>query len=274
VITLDGLSSDRSPPFIDLHLTVAPRELPVVVCPDDDERLAFVNLLLGHTPESSGRFLNGDEPLDATQRKDRVAVLHREDALSPDLSIVENIELVGALRGLHVDAALRTRLLSFARIPNGKLKPEKLPAEARLRLTLALNALGSLVLLIAFDPPPEVARILPDILDDRRALLVVVGSLPGLEAPITRIHTLAHSRLDSDSGEAVKPQGRRYRFRVVSGSPRELLAAHPGVTVSQAPNGEYVLDLDAQVSGSRLIRLMVQAGISVDSIREDLNRPR
>jgi hypothetical protein len=280
LITLDALSSDRPPPFVDLQLTIAPRDLPVVVCPDDEERLAFVSLLLGRTPESGGRFLHGDEPLDPEQREQRVNVLHREDALLPDHSIIENIQLQADMIDASVDAAQRSRLLSFARIANGRVRPDRVPAESRLRLTLALDCLGSWALLVAFDPPAEVARVLPELLDDRRCLLIVAPSLQEIDPsiPISGVHHLAGSRLDSEVVEPVKPQVRRFRFRTSVTSSNEklqnLLAAHPGVNISRAANGEMVLDMESSVSGPRLIRLMVQAGVGLESIREDFNRSR
>jgi ABC-type multidrug transport system ATPase subunit len=283
VITLEALSSDREPAFEPLDLTLPPGELPAVVCPDDAERVAFVNLLLGQVPESGGRVLLDGEPLKPRERRHLVTVLHRQAALAPDLSVAENIELVAAVRGVEIDAALRQRLLAFARIPSGKAKPATLPEDAQLRLTLALGTLGKLALVIALDPPPEVARVLPDLLEPDRSVLLVVRSLSGLEAQVTRVHSLAHGKLGEGAGAPAQAErGRRYRLRVAPRAapvgtqgpvnPATLLGAQPGVTVTRAPNGDYVLDLGADVAGTRLIRLLIAAGVSVESIREDGSR--
>jgi ABC-type transport system involved in cytochrome c biogenesis ATPase subunit len=278
VITLEGLSSDREPPFEALDLALAAGELTAVVCPDDAERVGFVNLLLGQTPESGGRFLYDGEPLSARERRSLVTVLPRQAALAPDLNVAENISLVASVRDVGLDNTQRQRLLSFARIPSGKLSPAKVAADSQLRLTLALSTLGPLALVIALDPPKAVAQVLPDLIEPERVLLVVVPSLTGLEAQISRVHSLAHGRLGEGAGAATgAPRGRRYRIRVAPSTadvhgvrdPQALLASQPGVTVSRAPNGEFVLDLDADVAGSRLMRLLVQAGVVVESIREE-----
>ena len=280
MIALESLSAEYDPPFVDLDLIVRPHELPVVMCPSDEERIGFVNLLLGLIPETKGRFLLDDQPLGPAQRRARVIVLRRDDALAPELSALENLNLVAALRGLKLNDEVRQRLFAFAGIAKGKTMPRELAPDARLRFSLALNVLGDPALVIALDPPPEVARVLGDLLDDRYALLLVAPTAAGLTIPVTQVHTLARGRLDHESSaELTKPPGRRYWLRLRPGAKanadqglKSLLGTYPGVTVSDLGKSEFRLDLESEVAATRVIRLMVQAGIRVEEIEDDLGR--
>ncbi len=278
MITLESLSSDRYPVLTDLDLVVRPQELPVVVCPDDEERVAFVNLLQGLIPETSGQFLHDDRPLSAPQRRAQVIVLRRGDSLEEHLSPLENLEMVAAVGGLQVDADLRQRLLEFAHIPNGKAAAAKLTPESRLRFSVALNVLGDPALIIALDPPREMVAVLGDLLDDHRALLLVVPTAAGLNTAVSQVHTLQHGRLDQEgAGELNKAPGRRYRLRLGPASSadvtlKSLLGTYPGVTISALGKGMVRLDLESEVAATRVIRLMVQAGINLEAIDEDLGR--
>ena len=281
MITLDSVSSDRFPPFTDLELVVRPQELPLVVCPDDEERIGFVNLLLGHTPESGGQILHFDQPLTPEDRRTRIQVLRRDESLDSEMSAIENLELLAALRRLKVTPELRQRTLAFAQITNGKLKPSKLPTASRWRLSLALNVLGDWALVIALDPPPEMMQVLPELLDEHRALLVVTRNLVGMDLRGSRVHTLQGGHLDDGaSPDVARVAGRRYRLRIGKSQgeqdrkidPKSLLQTYPGVNVTQVPNGDYVLDLAPEVAGVRVIRLIVQAGIGVESIVDEPGR--
>lgn len=246
-----------------------PGELPAVVGEDANERAALVELLAGYRTESEGAFLLDGQVLTPRARKGAVVVLPQQPALSPDLSVKEHLRLVARLRGVRADAGTSSALLAFAGIARDADRPDKLDPDQQLRLTIGLAVVGRPALVVALDPPPAVAELLPKLRAPDRALLVVAGALQGLEGQVTHVHGLRAGRLEAGiAGPAAESPGRLFLVRVAQGasSLEHLLATQAGVTVERLSSGAYRLTVLDGVAVAPLIRALVGAGVTLEQI--------
>lgn len=176
MIVIDALESAASPLLRPWNQRCQLGELIGLVVADPGERGALVELLAGQRTETAGAFQVEGELWTARHRKQRVVVLPRGPSLSPELSVIEHLELVASLRQLKGEAARPEALLQRCRIPDARVRPAKLDSGQTWRLTFALAAWGRGKVLIAQDPAREAWPYLRELPTDGRLLFVAGGT--------------------------------------------------------------------------------------------------
>jgi hypothetical protein len=267
----------KDPPLQKLNLVVPDNELVAVVCADDDERMAFYELLSGYRAETGGQFSHNGQVLDAEARKLSVYLLPRASALSDLLSAAEHVEMIQGQRGLPRSKAQLQEVLAFARIPDAKMFPRKMSEDNKLRLTVGFTVMGKPALVLALDPPPPIVALLPALTRPERALLLLCRELPAGVAP-SQVYTLTRGRLHDASqphtvaqSAMAAPQDRRQlhlKLGKLSADPQALLTHYPDVTVQVLAKDQVTLNLAPDVSVSQLMRALVQGGVVMEGVKE------